>query len=120
MQLLASGKTHAGRRTSNEDCFGIELELGLFVVADGMGAAGDAASRLAVDTICQHFRAAGRGDPLIEFDAAIATAAQRIHSDRRRLWRGFDGLRLHRRLEHRDRSRGGLLPREGLGGQRYR
>lgn len=83
VQLLASGKTHAGRRTSNEDSFRIELEIGLFVVADGMGSAGDAASRLAVDTICEHFRTAGRGDPLIEFDAAIATAAQRIDRDAR-------------------------------------
>jgi serine/threonine protein phosphatase PrpC len=83
VQLLASGKTHAGRRTSNEDCFGIELDLGLFVVADGMGSAGEAASRLAVDTICAHFRLAGLGDPLIEFDAAIASAAQRIDRDER-------------------------------------
>lgn len=78
MQLLASGKTHAGHRTSNEDCFGIELELGLFVVADGMGAGGDAASRVAVETLCAHFRENPRGDAVLEFDAAIATAAARI------------------------------------------
>ena len=78
MQLLASGKTHAGHRTSNEDCFGIELELGLFVVADGMGAGGDAASRLTVETLCAHFRENPRGDAVLEFDAAIAMAAARI------------------------------------------
>ena len=61
----------------------MELDLGLFVVADGMGSAGEAASRLAVDTICSHFRLAGLGDPLIEFDAAIASAAQRIDRDER-------------------------------------
>lgn len=83
MQLLASGKTHTGRRTSNEDSFGIELELGLFVVADGMGTGGEAASRLAVDTLCEHFRGGGHRDPMIEFDAAIAAAAARIDQDER-------------------------------------
>ncbi len=46
--------THLGRkRTSNEDAFFIDDELGLYVVADGMGghAAGEVASREAVDTI---------------------------------------------------------------------
>jgi serine/threonine protein phosphatase PrpC len=46
--------THLGRkRTSNEDAFFIDDQLGLYVVADGMGghAAGEVASREAVDTI---------------------------------------------------------------------
>lgn len=81
MQLLASGKTHTGRRTSNEDSFGIELDLGLFVVADGMGAAGDAASRLAVDTLCAHFRGDALADAMLEFETAIASAAARIDGD---------------------------------------
>src|SRR3954466_10493690 len=41
------------RRSSNEDSFCTREDLGLFVVADGMGghAAGEVASRVAVDTI---------------------------------------------------------------------
>jgi protein phosphatase len=48
-------------RTNNEDCAAFDLELGLFVVADGMGghAAGEVASRLAVDATL----AAVRGRP---------------------------------------------------------
>jgi serine/threonine protein phosphatase PrpC len=81
VQLLASGKTHTGHRTSNEDSFGIELDLGLFVVADGMGAAGDTASRLAVDTVCAHFRAGALADAMLEFETAIASAAALINED---------------------------------------
>jgi protein phosphatase len=46
--------THLGRkRSSNEDAFYVDDELGLYVVADGMGghAAGEVASREAVDTV---------------------------------------------------------------------
>lgn len=40
-------------RTNNEDCFGYDLESGLFVVCDGVGghSAGEVASRLAVDEL---------------------------------------------------------------------
>ncbi|HEY8091987.1 MAG TPA: PP2C family serine/threonine-protein phosphatase [Polyangiaceae bacterium] len=48
------GVTDLGRkRTTNEDAFYLDDELGLYVVADGMGghAAGEVASREAVDTL---------------------------------------------------------------------
>lgn len=52
--ITVHGVTHPGRvRTTNEDALLIDDDLGLFVVADGMGGhnAGDVASKLAVETI---------------------------------------------------------------------
>ncbi len=59
-------------RRHNEDAYGLDEELGLFLVADGMGghAAGDVASRLTVEHVLQAVRA---GEPLPE---AIAAAHQ--------------------------------------------
>jgi serine/threonine protein phosphatase PrpC len=57
--LRAYGLTDKGRvRPTNEDCFAIEEELGLCVVADGMGGhnAGEIAARLAVDAIVDYVR----------------------------------------------------------------
>lgn len=54
MDVKAYGQTHVGRqRQHNEDAFLVEDEAKLFLVADGMGghAAGEIASRIAVDSI---------------------------------------------------------------------
>ena len=56
MQVTAVGLTHVGRqRQHNEDSYLVANEPGLFLVADGMGghAAGEIASRIAVDSISE-------------------------------------------------------------------
>ena len=53
MPLAAHGVSNKGRRKSNEDSMVIDPEIGLFVVADGMGGhnAGEVASALAVKSL---------------------------------------------------------------------
>ncbi|MBA3454429.1 MAG: protein phosphatase 2C domain-containing protein, partial [Deltaproteobacteria bacterium] len=53
MQLDAFGLSITGRRASNEDAICAHPDLGLFVVADGMGGyeGGEIASAIAVDAI---------------------------------------------------------------------
>lgn len=61
----AFGKTDVGLgREHNEDCFGCFDELGLFLVADGMGGhrTGERASRLVVDVARELFEATTRAE----------------------------------------------------------
>src|ERR1022692_815875 len=59
LTLEVAGRSDVGRvRPSNEDNFGYDQRLGIFVVCDGMGghAAGEIASQIAVDTLLAYFR----------------------------------------------------------------
>ncbi|MBP6630644.1 MAG: serine/threonine-protein phosphatase [Kofleriaceae bacterium] len=58
MKLDAHALTVPGRRSNNEDAVCARPDLGLFVVADGMGGyeGGEVASAIAVDAICELVR----------------------------------------------------------------
>ena len=73
-------------RTNNEDCCLTEPDIGLYVLADGMGGAkaGECASRMAVDTVSEVIRQAGRRDSQVLLKAveeANARVLKAAHSD---------------------------------------
>ena len=75
MKLVAAGLSDVGReRDHNEDSYAVEDDLGLFIVADGMGGhqAGEVASALAISTVVDHVRTHPGGDRV----AALADAAR--------------------------------------------
>jgi protein phosphatase len=90
MKIASAGLTDVGRkRTSNEDSFAIAEPQRLFVVADGMGghAAGEVASRLAVDSIARHISGSDpRNEPTVPAsfrspgpeEAALPAPARRV------------------------------------------
>ncbi|SEK18839.1 Stp1/IreP family PP2C-type Ser/Thr phosphatase [Ectothiorhodospira marina] len=91
--LQIAGCTDPGRtRARNEDAIGEDAELGLMVLADGMGghSGGDVASRMAVDTILGELRQAlgrvggnaqgkGTDETSLQVREAIIQANRAIH-----------------------------------------
>ncbi len=66
MKLRATGKTDIGlKRKLNEDSLLVAPDLGLYVVADGMGGhkAGEIASRMVVETMADYWRKMRKGTP---------------------------------------------------------
>jgi protein phosphatase len=80
MPLAAVGVTHQGRRSTNEDSWLVDLNLGLLVVADGMGGhnAGEVASALAVETIHEVLRSTREPATAALLDQAVQQANDRI------------------------------------------
>lgn len=65
MKIEAIGKSDKGlKRKINEDRFIVDADLGLYVVADGMGGhkAGEVASRMVVETMSDYWRKVHRGE----------------------------------------------------------
>ncbi|HXN70989.1 MAG TPA: Stp1/IreP family PP2C-type Ser/Thr phosphatase [Candidatus Acidoferrales bacterium] len=86
MEIEFGVRSDVGRsRGNNEDSFAIAAELNLFVLSDGMGglAAGEAASRLTVETIVDNCRAAASNPslPLIgEYLPRLSKPSNRLAS----------------------------------------
>jgi serine/threonine protein phosphatase PrpC len=79
----AAGKTDVGLvRKNNEDNFGYDIRNGIFVVCDGMGgqAAGELASKIAVDTVLGHFNEQDRGDGSEVLGRGFAEVSERANA----------------------------------------
>ncbi|MFH1014719.1 MAG: Stp1/IreP family PP2C-type Ser/Thr phosphatase [Nitrospirota bacterium] len=85
MKFLAAGQSDKGvSRQNNEDNFCVDDDLRLFIVADGMGgaAAGEVASRMAVEIIRDHVKRSSAGnEPFVGgYDKRFSGASNRIAS----------------------------------------
>ena len=82
----SAGITDVGKkRQGNEDALFLDDDLGLYVVADGMGGhrAGEIASKLVVDTVSKYIRNAagnGHGDPNRILDQSLSQEANTLLS----------------------------------------
>lgn len=83
MRIVAAGQTDVGCvRKHNEDNFLIDSELGLFIVADGLGghAAGEVASQIVVDKVGQFISQTVEQDRTwpLEYDVALPYDGNRL------------------------------------------
>lgn len=86
MDASVAAKSDVGRRReNNEDSYLVQEDLNLFMVADGMGGhlAGEVASKLAVDVICENIRKAKENERSIQFgkyDGMLSKQANQLMS----------------------------------------
>lgn len=83
MRIRAVGRTDVGCvRKHNEDSFLVDLDLGLFVVADGLGghAAGEVASQIVVDTVARFVGQTAEKDQTwpMEYDPSLSYDGNRL------------------------------------------
>ena len=83
-RFQAHGQTEQGPvRATNEDCFALDDERGLCVVADGMGGhnGGEVASRIAVTGVSEYIRTADDGEVWpFGFDRSLSETANRLRT----------------------------------------
>ena len=95
--MRAAAESITGRRENNEDAYRSRDDLGLFLVADGMGGheGGEVASRVAVDTLvgffermAPHGASAGRASSAELAGERIELATRMAHAEVSRLAKG--------------------------------
>lgn len=83
LSVEVAGKSDVGCvRQNNEDNFGYDSRYGIYVVCDGMGgqAAGEVASKMAVNAVLTYFREAPRNGSFPQVGTPTETASERANA----------------------------------------